>query len=307
MRNAQDNYEEIRSALLDQPPKKKHTREQARRESEKNPLTMSDSAEFNRLKTQKDNLELEAKERYLRASRGDLTPREKRILNKIRRDRGDPPRGPFIKPQGREELTAEELEILKAANPMYELHENGEITYANTGEPVKTAEARIADLEHQLEKLRVDPVDNVLSIAPDLEPSDEPRITAVQVVRQGILERRERALANGEIKHLDPETNLAELERLQAFKAKILERQLQDLQETSRALVEAGHLPRGKGRPQVGQGSQRVGVTIEGSLLAEIDKWAEIRGWSRSSFLARAARLLIVQEAKIGRQADDPR
>ena len=46
---------------------------------------------------------------------------------------------------------------------------------------------------------------------------------------------------------------------------------------------------RRRGRPKVGQGAQRIQLTMERSLLGRVDAEAKAQGLTRAQFLARAA------------------
>ena len=48
-----------------------------------------------------------------------------------------------------------------------------------------------------------------------------------------------------------------------------------------------------RGRPRIGQGSERINVTLERSLLARIDAYAKAHGMTRAALLAQGARHLL--------------
>jgi hypothetical protein len=59
---------------------------------------------------------------------------------------------------------------------------------------------------------------------------------------------------------------------------------------------------RRRGRPRVGKGSQRITVSIERSLLKQIDSHARAQRLSRSEFLARSAQAAM-EKVHRGRKA----
>jgi len=50
---------------------------------------------------------------------------------------------------------------------------------------------------------------------------------------------------------------------------------------------------RKSGRPRVGQGAERINVTVERSLLSRSDAYAKRHGLSRSELIARGLKLLV--------------
>ena len=50
---------------------------------------------------------------------------------------------------------------------------------------------------------------------------------------------------------------------------------------------------RGRGRPLVGEGAQRLSITVERGLLAEADSYAAERGITRAQLVAEGLRLAI--------------
>jgi hypothetical protein len=60
-------------------------------------------------------------------------------------------------------------------------------------------------------------------------------------------------------------------------------------QERGRAAI----IARTAGRPRVGEGSQRIAVTVERNLLSEADSLASSRGISRAQLIAEGLRLAL--------------
>jgi hypothetical protein len=54
---------------------------------------------------------------------------------------------------------------------------------------------------------------------------------------------------------------------------------------------------RGRGRPKIGKGAERINITIERDLLAQADAIAHQRKIGRSEMIASALRLLIRRKA----------
>jgi hypothetical protein len=54
---------------------------------------------------------------------------------------------------------------------------------------------------------------------------------------------------------------------------------------------------RGRGRPKIGKGSERINITIERDLLARADTIARQRNIGRSEMIAAALKLLISRKA----------
>jgi hypothetical protein len=65
-----------------------------------------------------------------------------------------------------------------------------------------------------------------------------------------------------------------------------------------RAAIRKEH--RGRGRPVVGKGAERVTTSIERGLLKEVDAYAEAKGISRAEMIARGLRM--VMAGKGGRE-----
>ena len=67
-----------------------------------------------------------------------------------------------------------------------------------------------------------------------------------------------------------------------------------DIARWERARAKAGLPPyRGRGRPKVGQGSERINVTVERGLLKRADAYAKANDVTRAELIARGLTLLL--------------
>ena len=93
------------------------------------------------------------------------------------------------------------------------------------------------------------------------------------------------------------EMNADELAKATAeFDREAVETPGRPLTAAQRARHERARRP---GRPLVGQGSERINVTIERGLLGAADKLAKANGWSRAQLIAMGLRQAIATQAGV--------